>query len=148
MQGNANVLTNSGTIEARGAGSDAVFSNTAGSSFTATIQNLAGGQIISQAGPAIRTLNGATTIVNAGLIAGNSGTALAGGTGNVTFILQTGSQIVVLPMAAAATTRCGCRQRHGRQCLHALSDLTMEAQRLDLGRHSAPSPTPSSTAVR
>lgn len=94
MQGNANVLTNSGTIEARGAGSDAVFSNTAGSSFTATIQNLAGGQIISQAGPAIRTLNGATTIVNAGLIAGNSGTALAGGTGNVTFILQTGSQIV------------------------------------------------------
>ncbi|PAY10481.1 hypothetical protein CK489_08145 [Bradyrhizobium sp. UFLA03-84] len=93
MQGNANVLTNSGIIEARGAGSDAVFSNTAGSSFTATIQNLAGGQIISQAGPAIRTLNGVTTIVNAGLIAGNSGTALAGGTGNVTFILQTGSQI-------------------------------------------------------
>lgn len=96
MQGNANVLTNSGTIEARGAGSDAVFSNTAGSSFTATIQNLAGGKIISQSGPAIRTLNGATTIVNAGLIAGNSGTALAGGTGNVTLILQTGSQIVGL----------------------------------------------------
>ncbi len=93
MQGNANVLTNSGTIEARGAGSDAVFSNTAGSSFTATIQNLAGGQIISQAGPAIRTLNGATTIINAGLIAGNSGQALAGGGGAVTFILQTGSQI-------------------------------------------------------
>ncbi|HEX7919994.1 MAG TPA: autotransporter outer membrane beta-barrel domain-containing protein [Bradyrhizobium sp.] len=93
MQGNANVLTNSGTIEARGAGSDAVFSNTAGASFTATIQNLAGGKIISQNGPAIRTLNGATTIVNAGLIAGNSGTALAGGGGAVTMILQNGSQI-------------------------------------------------------
>ncbi|WP_407167653.1 hypothetical protein [Bradyrhizobium sp. ORS 111] len=96
MQGNAGVLRNSGTIEARGVNADGVFSNTAGSSFTATIQNLPGGQIISQAGPAIRTLNGATTIVNAGLIAGNSGRALAGGTGNVTFILQTGSQIVGL----------------------------------------------------
>ncbi|MGY3694211.1 outer membrane autotransporter protein [Bradyrhizobium sp. USDA 3240] len=93
MQGNAGVLRNSGTIEARGVNADGVFSNTAGSSFTATIQNLAGGRIISQNGPAIRTLNGATTIVNAGLIAGNSGTALAGGGGAVTMILQTGSQI-------------------------------------------------------
>ena len=96
MQGNAGVLRNSGTIEARGVNADGVFSNTAGSSFTATIENLAGGKIISQSGPAIRTLNGATTIVNAGLIAGNSGRALAGGGGNVTFILQTGSQIVGL----------------------------------------------------
>jgi outer membrane autotransporter protein len=96
MQGNANVLRNSGTIEARGANSDGVFSNTAGSSFTARIENLPGGKIISQAGPAIRTLNGATTIVNAGLIAGNSGQALAGGTGNINFILQTGSQVVGL----------------------------------------------------
>lgn len=96
MQGNAGVLRNSGTIEARGVNADGVFSNTAGSSFTARIENLAGGKIISQAGPAIRTLNGATTIVNAGLIAGNSGTALAGGGGAVTMILQTGSQIVGL----------------------------------------------------
>lgn len=93
MQGNGAVLTNSGTIEARGVNSDGVFSNTVGSSFTATIQNLAGGQIISQAGPAIRTLNGVTTIVNAGLIAGNSGSAIAGGNGNMTLVLQTGSQI-------------------------------------------------------
>jgi outer membrane autotransporter protein len=96
MQGNANVLRNSGTIEARGASADAVFSNTAGASFTARIENLPGGQIISQAGPAIRTLNGATTIVNAGLIAGNSGQAIAGGGGPITFILQTGSQVVGL----------------------------------------------------
>ena len=96
MQGNAGVLRNSGTIEARGVNADGVFSNTAGSSFTARIENLAGGQIISQSGPAIRTLNGATTIVNAGLIAGNSGTALRGGNGSITFILQTGSQIVGL----------------------------------------------------
>lgn len=96
MQGNANVLRNSGIIEARGAGSDGVFSNTAGSSFTARIENLPGAQIISQAGPAIRTLNGATTIVNAGLIAGNSGQAIQGGGGPVTFILQTGSQVVGL----------------------------------------------------
>lgn len=96
MQGNAGVLRNSGTIEARGVNADGVFSNTAGSSFTARIENLAGGKIISQAGPAIRTLNGATTIVNAGLIAGNGGTALAGGGGAVTMILQTGSQIVGL----------------------------------------------------
>lgn len=96
MQGNAAVLLNSGTIEARGANADGVLSNTVGSSFTATIQNLAGGQIISQAGPAIRTLNGATTIINAGLIAGNGGQALAGGNGNINFILQTGSQITGL----------------------------------------------------
>jgi outer membrane autotransporter protein len=96
MQGNANVLRNSGTIEARGAGADGVFSNTAGSSFTARIENLAGARIVSQAGPAIRTLNGNTTIVNAGLIAGNSGQSIQGGGGAVNLILQTGSQIVGL----------------------------------------------------
>jgi outer membrane autotransporter protein len=96
MQGNVNRLTNSGLIEARGADANAVFSNTAGSSFTALIENLPGGQIISQQGPAIRTLNGATTIINAGLIAGNTGSALAMGNGSNTLILQTGSQIVGL----------------------------------------------------
>ncbi|WP_456671756.1 hypothetical protein [Bradyrhizobium sp. USDA 3256] len=111
MQGNAGVLRNSGTIEARGVNADGVFSNTAGSSFTARIENLAGGKIISQAGPAIRTLNGTTTIVNAGLIAGNSGTALAGGGGAVTMILQTGSQIVGLADGGGGnnTIRCGCK---------------------------------------
>ena len=48
LQGNTDQLINSGKIVVTGAGSDAVFSNTVGSSFTATIQNLAGGQIISQ----------------------------------------------------------------------------------------------------
>ena len=105
MQGNGAVLRNSGTIEARGVNADGVFSNTAGSSFTARIENLAGGQIISQSGPAIRTLNGATTIVNAGLIAGNSGSALAGGGGAVTFILQTGSRIVGLADGGAGSNQ-------------------------------------------
>jgi hypothetical protein len=94
MQGNNDRLTNSGIIHATGAGSEGVFSNTVGSSFTATIQNLAGGQIISDQGPALRTLNGATAITNAGLLSSGTGVALNGGNGNISLALQTGSQII------------------------------------------------------
>jgi outer membrane autotransporter protein len=94
MQGNNDQLINSGKIIVSGTTSDAVFSNTVGSSFTATIQNLSGGQIISANGAAIRTLNGATTIINAGLLQSDVGTAINGGTGNVSLILQTGSTII------------------------------------------------------
>lgn len=94
LQGNNDRLINSGIIRATGTGSEGVFSNTAGSGFTATIDNLVGGRIISDQGPAIRTLNGATTITNAGLISGGNGTALNGGNGSINLILQTGSQIV------------------------------------------------------
>lgn len=93
LQGNNDQLINSGTITASGAGSDAVFSNTAGSSFVATIQNLAGGSIISQNGSGIRTLNGSSTITNAGLVQSGIGTAITMGNGNNTLILQTGSVI-------------------------------------------------------
>jgi outer membrane autotransporter protein len=94
LQGNNDRLINSGKLIATGTGSDAVFSNTVGSSFTATIQNLAGGQIISQNGSAIRTLNGDTTIINAGLVQGNAGTAITMGNGNDSLVLQTGSNII------------------------------------------------------
>jgi outer membrane autotransporter protein len=103
LQGNNDQLINSGKIIVSGATSDAVFSNTVGSNFTATIQNLAGGQIISANGVAIRTLNGATTIVNAGLLQGGGGTAISGGTGNVSLILQTGSTIVGTANGGAGT---------------------------------------------
>jgi hypothetical protein len=72
LQGNNDQLINSGTISATGASANAVFSNTVGSTFTATIKNLAGGQIISQTGSAILTLNGNTTIVNADLVQRNT----------------------------------------------------------------------------
>jgi outer membrane autotransporter protein len=94
MQGNNDTLVNSGTIMAGGSGAEAVFSNTVSSSFTVTINNEAGGQIISQNGPGIRTLNGASTIINAGLVQSGTGSAIAMGTGKNTLILQTGSQIV------------------------------------------------------
>ena len=71
-------MINSGKIIVTGASSDAVFSNTVSSNFTATIKNLAGGQIISQSGSAIRTLNANTTIINAGLVQSNVGTAIDG----------------------------------------------------------------------
>ncbi|MFM0502698.1 autotransporter family protein [Paraburkholderia caffeinilytica] len=93
MQGNNDQLINSGTISASGSSSDAVFSNTAGSSFVATIQNLAGGSIISQNGSGIRTLNGNSTIINAGLVQSGIGTAITMGNGNNSLILQTGSVI-------------------------------------------------------
>jgi outer membrane autotransporter protein len=94
MQGNNDHLINSGTITASGAGSDAVFSNTAGASFTALIENLAGGQIISQNANGIRTLNGDSTIINAGLVQSGVGTAIQMGNGNDALILQTGSVII------------------------------------------------------
>ena len=95
MQGNGAMLSNSGLIHTTGL-SDAVFSNTVGSTFTATIHNLAGGEIISDQGSAVRTLNGATTITNAGLLQGGGSTTINGGNGNLTLILQTGSSIVGL----------------------------------------------------
>ncbi|HUA79146.1 MAG TPA: hypothetical protein VL997_02150, partial [Dyella sp.] len=94
LQGNNDKLVNSGTIQAQGSSADAVFSNTAGSSFTATIQNLAGGKIIAQSGAAVRTLNGASTVINAGLLQSNSGVAVQMGLGTNTLILQTGSSII------------------------------------------------------
>lgn len=93
LQGNNDHLINSGTITASGTGSDAVFSNTAGSSFTALIENRAGGQVISQNAAGIRTLNGNTTIINAGLVESAVGTAITMGNGNDSLILQTGSVI-------------------------------------------------------
>ncbi|HZZ12702.1 MAG TPA: autotransporter domain-containing protein [Paraburkholderia sp.] len=93
LQGNNDQLINSGTITASGSGSDAVFSNTAGSSFVADIQNLAGGAIISQNGAGVRTLNGNTTFTNAGLVQSGVGTAITMGNGNDALILQTGSVI-------------------------------------------------------
>lgn len=105
MQGNNARLTNSGVIHATGSGSEGVFSNTAGSTFTATIQNLSGGQIISDQGPAVRTLNGATSVTNAGLLSGGNGIALQGGGGNVSLTLQTGSKIVGLADGGAGANR-------------------------------------------
>ncbi|CAN7668347.1 autotransporter outer membrane beta-barrel domain-containing protein [Caballeronia sp. LjRoot29] len=94
LQGNNDSLVNTGTVTATGTDSDAVFSNTAGSSFTATIENRAGGQIFSQSGAAVRTLNGASTVVNAGLLQTGGTTAISMGNGANTLILQTGSQII------------------------------------------------------
>ena len=94
LQGNNDQLINSGTVAVTGAGANAVFSNTVGSSFTATITNLAGGQITSQTGSAIVTLNGSTTIVNAGLVQSGAGTAITMGNGNDSLVLQTGSNII------------------------------------------------------
>ncbi|MGE8165614.1 autotransporter outer membrane beta-barrel domain-containing protein [Paraburkholderia sp. NPDC080076] len=98
MQGNADHLINTGTITASGVtaggtSADAVFSNTAGSNFTALIENRAGGQIISQNGSGIRTLNGNSTIINAGLVQSGIGTAITMGNGNDSLILQSGSVI-------------------------------------------------------
>ncbi|CEJ11662.1 Outer membrane protein IcsA autotransporter precursor [bacterium YEK0313] len=97
MQGNNAQLTNSGLIQANGLNTEAVFSNTLSPSFTARIENLAGGRIISLQSDALRTLNGITTIVNAGLIRSDAGVALNGGTSatsTINVILQTGSQII------------------------------------------------------
>jgi autotransporter-associated beta strand protein len=94
LQGNNDTLVNTGTITAIGTDSDAVFSNTAGSSFTAAIENRAGGQIFSQSAAAVRTLNGASTVINAGLLQSGGTTAISMGNGANTLILQTGSQII------------------------------------------------------
>ncbi|NTZ04602.1 autotransporter outer membrane beta-barrel domain-containing protein [Burkholderia metallica] len=108
MQGNNDTLVNSGTIQTTGTATsggsvDAVVSNTLGSSFTATITNQAGGRIVSNNGIGVRSTNGAATITNAGLIQGGGGTAIQGGNGNVTLILQTGSQIVGTANGGAGT---------------------------------------------
>jgi len=94
LQGNNDQFINSGTVAVTGANANAVFSNTVGSTFTATIKNLAGGQITSQAGSAIVTLNGNTTIINAGLVQSGVGTAITMGNGNDSLVLQTGSNII------------------------------------------------------
>ncbi|WP_087723440.1 autotransporter family protein [Pandoraea sp. PE-S2T-3] len=95
MQGNNITFTNSGYVEARGINSDAVVSNTGGG-FTGTIVNQAGGQIISQQGFGVRTVNGTISITNAGLIQSNAGTAIAMNPAarSNTLTLQTGSQII------------------------------------------------------
>ncbi|MGF6756668.1 autotransporter outer membrane beta-barrel domain-containing protein [Paraburkholderia sp. GAS42] len=93
MQGNNDRLINTGSITASGTGSDAVFSNTVASSFSVQIENRAGGSIISQNGSGIRTLNGNSTIINAGLVQSGIGTAITMGNGNNSLILQTGSVI-------------------------------------------------------
>jgi len=108
MQGNNDALVNSGTIQTTGTATsggsvDAVVSNTLGSSFTASITNQAGGRIISNNGIGVRSTNGATTITNAGLIQGGGGTAIKGGNGPVTLILQTGSQIIGTADGGAGT---------------------------------------------
>ncbi|WP_227318575.1 autotransporter outer membrane beta-barrel domain-containing protein [Cedecea davisae] len=101
LQGNNATLNNSGIIQSKGTASssgsvDGVVANTLGSSFNTTINNLAGGQIISNNGIGIRSTNGNITITNAGLIQGGSGTAILSGNGSISLILQTGSQIVGL----------------------------------------------------
>ncbi|NIG79479.1 autotransporter outer membrane beta-barrel domain-containing protein [Klebsiella sp. Ap-873] len=101
LQGNNATLNNSGLIQTTGTASssgsvDGVVANTLGSSFNTTINNLAGGQIISNNGIGIRSTNGNITITNAGLIQGGSGTAILSGNGSISLILQTGSQIIGL----------------------------------------------------
>lgn len=101
LQGNNATLNNSGLIQTTGTASssgsvDGVVANTLGSSFNTTINNLAGGQIVSNNGIGIRSTNGNITITNAGLIQGGSGTAILSGNGSISLILQTGSQIVGL----------------------------------------------------
>jgi len=95
MQGNNITFTNSGYVEAQGVNSDAVVVNTA-QSFTGTVVNQAGGQIISQQGTGIRSVNGFISITNAGLIQSNAGTAIAMNPAarSNTLTLQTGSQII------------------------------------------------------
>lgn len=94
MQGNNDHLINTGTIRASGQGADAVFSNTVSSTFSTLIENRAGGQIVSQNAAAIRTLNGNSTVVNAGLVQSGAGTAIAMGNGNDALVLQSGSTII------------------------------------------------------
>lgn len=93
IQGGNGSLINSGTIHVTGNDTNGVFFNTVATSFNVSMQNLAGGQIISDNGSAVRTLNGTTQIINAGLLSGGNGIALKGGTGNIDLTLRTGSQI-------------------------------------------------------
>jgi hypothetical protein len=94
MQGSNNRLVNSGLIETTGAGdAEAVFSNTAGASFVATIENGAGAEIRSAQSVAVRGLNGQETLINAGTLVGGGGTAVSLAGGNDTVVLRTGSNV-------------------------------------------------------
>lgn len=106
-----------------------MFSNTL-PGFKATIQNLAGGQIISATGAAIRTLNAATTIVNAGLLQSNAGTAIQGGTGNVSLILQTGSNII-----GTANGGGGTMHRHRLESIREFSGIGDAGHAMEFYRH-------------
>ena len=100
LQGDRLRVDNSGTIRATGGAlsgappSEGIFVNSVARSFTTTIINRPGAAIISEQGPAIRTLNGTVNIDNAGLIRGGNGFALQGGTGDINLTLRTGSRIV------------------------------------------------------
>ncbi|WP_286612939.1 autotransporter outer membrane beta-barrel domain-containing protein [Variovorax jilinensis] len=94
MQGNNNTLVNSGTIRASGVNADGVLSNTVAGSFAARIENT--GSIISERSFAVRGVNGQETLVNAGLIRSDVGTAIDLRGGSDTLILRTGSQITGL----------------------------------------------------
>ncbi len=100
LQGDRLRVDNSGTIRATGGAlsgsspSEGIFVNSVASSFTTTIINRSGATIVSEQGPAIRTLNGTVNIDNAGLIRGGNGFAIQGGTGNINLTLRTGSRIV------------------------------------------------------
>jgi outer membrane autotransporter protein len=100
LQGDRLRMDNSGTIRATGGAlsgappSEGIFVNSVARSFTTTIINRPGAAIISEQGPAIRTLNGTVNIDNAGLIRGGNGVALQGGTGDINLTLRTGSRIV------------------------------------------------------
>lgn len=91
MQGNNNTLVNSGTIRASGANADGVLSNTVAGGFVARIENT--GSIVSERGFAVRGVNGQETLVNAGLVRSDAGTAIDLRGGNDMLILRTGSQI-------------------------------------------------------
>lgn len=93
VQGNNNSVLNRGRLETNGADAEAVFSNTAGSSFVATITNEAGASIVSAQSLAIRGLNGQETVINAGTISSGAGTAMALGGGNDSVVLRTGSVV-------------------------------------------------------
>jgi len=100
LQGDRLRVDNSGTIRATGGAlsetppSEGIFVNSVASSFTTTIINRSGASIVSEQGPAIRTLNGTVNIDNAGLIRGGNGFAIQGGNGNINLTLRTGSRIV------------------------------------------------------
>ena len=100
LQGDRLRVDNSGTIRATGGAlsgappSEGIFVNSVARSFTTTIINRSGAAIISEQGPAIRTLNGTVNIDSAGLIRGGNGFAIQGGTGDTNLTLRTGSRIV------------------------------------------------------
>ncbi|MDM0026257.1 autotransporter outer membrane beta-barrel domain-containing protein [Variovorax saccharolyticus] len=103
MQGNNNTLVNSGTIRASGINADGVLSNTTAGGFVARIENT--GSIISERGFAVRGVNGQETVVNAGVIRSDAGTAIDLRAGNDTLILRAGSVITGLADGGTGTDR-------------------------------------------